>query len=136
MVDLCQTLKLNNFLFIHELMFMNSIYQRVWSETVAIGFGTFISIFEYCSYSGYFPKSREFPFLNGPVVHTILAKNLGTLAILFKLFDSHPPLPLKTMLVYGRYTLSTYINLPADNSHGCIRLRGEGVAILCCRSET
>ena len=35
------------------------------------------------------------------------------------------------MLVYGRYTRSTYVNLPADNSHGCIRLtqhcfKGEG----------
>ena len=26
------------------------------------------------------------------------------------------------MLVYGRYTRSTHVNLPADNSHGCVRL--------------
>ena len=33
-----------------------------------------------------------------------------------------PHLPLKTMLVYGRYTRSTRVKLPADNSRGCIRL--------------
>ena len=53
---------------------------------------------------------------------TIFAKSLGTLAVLFRLFDYHPPLPLKTMLVYGRYTRSTLANLPADNSRGYIRL--------------
>ena len=26
------------------------------------------------------------------------------------------------MLVYGRYTRSTQVNLPVDNSYGCIRL--------------
>ena len=33
-----------------------------------------------------------------------------------------PPLPLKTISVYGKYSRSTHVNLPADNSNRCIYL--------------
>ena len=56
------------------------------------------------------------------VLGTISPKCLGTFAAHFRLIDQLPPLPLNTMLIYGRYTHSTQVNLPADNSHGCICL--------------
>ena len=45
------------------------------------------------------------------------------------------------MSVYGRYTRSTHVNLPADNSHGYIRLtqhcfKGVVMVVLRCRLET
>ena len=71
-----------------------------------------------------------------------LCISLETLSALLDWLIKHsPPLPLKTMLVYGRYTRSTHVNLPADTSHGCIRLteycfQGEGMIILRCRPKT
>ena len=44
------------------------------------------------------------------------------------------------MLIYGRHARTTHVNLPADNSHRCIRLtqhcfKGEGVVTLRCRPD-
>ena len=57
------------------------------------------------------------------------------------LLSPSPPLLFKTVLVFGRYTSSKHCNLPADNSHRCIRstqhcFKEGWVVILRCRPET